>query len=125
MVWNVFGESRTTADSPISSTEKYYNLSDDALIGTVFIKQQEKGAPWQLNAMCAQTNPSVFFPEKGSSTNVAKKICFLCPVEKQCLNYAINSGVEAGVWGGTSPTERRRIIEMRESNSELSKKTGT
>ncbi len=40
---------------------------------------------WQSDALCAQTDPEAFFPEKGGSTRDAKKICTTCEVRAQCL----------------------------------------
>ena len=37
---------------------------------------------WQERALCAQTDPEAFFPEKGGSTREAKKICQRCPVRR-------------------------------------------
>ncbi len=44
---------------------------------------------WQTDALCAQTDPEAFFPEKGGSTRDAKKICTTCEVKAQCLEYAL------------------------------------
>jgi len=47
----------------------------------------EDGNPlgWQTDALCAQTDPEAFFPEKGGSTRDAKKICTTCDVRGECL----------------------------------------
>src|ERR1700740_143803 len=44
---------------------------------------------WQDRALCAQTDPEAFFPEKGGSTREAKKICRSCEVRAECLEYAL------------------------------------
>lgn len=41
---------------------------------------------WQTDALCAQTDPEAFFPEKGGSTRDAKRVCESCPVREECLN---------------------------------------
>lgn len=41
---------------------------------------------WQERALCAQTDPEAFFPEKGGSTREAKRICLGCEVKDECLN---------------------------------------
>lgn len=41
---------------------------------------------WQENALCAQTDPEAFFPEKGGSTREAKRICLGCEVRDRCLS---------------------------------------
>ncbi|MCA1694976.1 MAG: WhiB family transcriptional regulator, partial [Actinobacteria bacterium] len=40
---------------------------------------------WQEQALCAQTDPEAFFPEKGGSTREAKRICTGCEVKTECL----------------------------------------
>ena len=44
---------------------------------------------WQERALCAQTDPEAFFPEKGGSTREAKKVCLSCDVRGECLEYAL------------------------------------
>ena len=64
---------------------------------------------WQERALCAQTDPEAFFPEKGGSTREAKKICTGCEVKAQCLEYALANDERFGIWGGLSERERRRV----------------
>lgn len=64
---------------------------------------------WQADALCAQTDPEAFFPEKGGSTRDAKKVCGSCPVKQQCLEYALSNDERFGIWGGMSERERRRL----------------
>ena len=44
---------------------------------------------WQEKALCAQTDPEAFFPEKGGSTREAKRVCLSCDVRDDCLEYAL------------------------------------
>jgi WhiB family redox-sensing transcriptional regulator len=64
---------------------------------------------WQDRALCAQTDPEAFFPEKGGSTREAKKICLGCEVRSECLEYALAHDERFGIWGGLSERERRRL----------------
>ena len=64
---------------------------------------------WQTDALCAQTDPEAFFPEKGGSTRDAKKVCGACNVRSQCLEYALANDERFGIWGGLSERERRRL----------------
>ena len=64
---------------------------------------------WQERALCAQTDPEAFFPEKGGSTRDAKKVCGACTVRSQCLEYALANDERFGIWGGLSERERRRL----------------
>ncbi|MET0671982.1 MAG: WhiB family transcriptional regulator [Microbacterium pygmaeum] len=64
---------------------------------------------WQTDALCAQTDPEAFFPEKGGSTRDAKRICTTCDVRDQCLEYALQNDERFGIWGGLSERERRKL----------------
>ncbi|MCF8571441.1 WhiB family transcriptional regulator [Gordonia sp. HY002] len=64
---------------------------------------------WQDRALCAQTDPEAFFPEKGGSTREAKRICQGCEVKADCLEYALHNDERFGIWGGMSERERRRL----------------
>ena len=66
-------------------------------------------ASWQERALCAQTDPEAFFPEKGGSTREAKRICTTCEVRAECLEYALEHDERFGIWGGLSERERRRM----------------
>lgn len=64
---------------------------------------------WYDKALCAQTDPEAFFPEKGGSTREAKRICESCEVRRECLEYALEHDERFGIWGGLSEMERRRL----------------
>jgi WhiB family redox-sensing transcriptional regulator len=64
---------------------------------------------WQERALCSQTDPEAFFPEKGGSTREAKRICSRCEVKSECLEYALGHDERFGIWGGLSERERRRL----------------
>src|SRR3954470_4037295 len=66
-------------------------------------------AGWQERALCAQTDPEAFFPEKGGSTREAKKVCLTCDVRDDCLEYALMNDERFGIWGGLSERERRKL----------------
>jgi WhiB family redox-sensing transcriptional regulator len=64
---------------------------------------------WQQEALCAQVDNEMFFPEKGGSTKEAKIVCGHCDVAALCLKYALSKNERFGVWGGLSERERRII----------------
>jgi WhiB family redox-sensing transcriptional regulator len=64
---------------------------------------------WQNLALCSQTDPEVFFPERGESTRDAKRVCLGCEVRVKCLQYALEHDEKFGVWGGLSERERRKL----------------
>lgn len=76
---------------------------------------------WMVEALCAQTDPEVFFPEKGGGTgrvtNLAKTICAGCPVRQQCLDYALDHDIDYGIWGGLSAQRRRPLQRARRATS--------
>ncbi|WP_199584442.1 WhiB family transcriptional regulator [Blastococcus sp. TF02A-30] len=73
----------------------------------------ESGEAWRQAALCAETDPEAFFPEKGGSTREAKRVCTGCPVQAQCLEFALANDERFGIWGGLSERERRRLRSAR------------
>lgn len=73
------------------------------------VAADEDDDQWQERALCAQTDPEAFFPEKGGSTREAKRICLGCEVRDRCLEYALANDERFGIWGGLSERERRRL----------------
>lgn len=69
----------------------------------------KKEQVWQELALCAETDPESFFPEKGGSTKDAKQVCLRCEVKDQCLEYALAREERFGIWGGLSERERRKL----------------
>ena len=92
-MWNLFGEG--DLDFADATPE-----IDETLNGPL---------AWQAQALCAQTDPEAFFPEKGGSTREAKNVCSRCPVKAECLQYALENDERFGIWGGLSERERRRM----------------
>ncbi len=82
--------------------------SRDAAFGMLPIVEAE-ALSWQSQALCAQTDPEAFFPEKGGSTREAKRVCWSCEVRVECLEYALAQDERFGIWGGLSERERRRL----------------
>jgi WhiB family transcriptional regulator, redox-sensing transcriptional regulator len=88
------------------------DTTDDATDSAVLIGTGEALPPelaWQERALCAQTDPEAFFPEKGGSTREAKRVCMSCEVRAECLDYALAKDERFGIWGGLSERERRRV----------------
>lgn len=61
-----------------------------------------------VDALCTQTDPELFFPERGQANTIAKSICAKCPISLDCLEDALTLEPEEdyGIWGGTSARER-------------------
>ncbi len=79
------------------------------ITGLLGIGLEADAQSWQERALCAETDPEAFFPEKGGSTREAKKICTGCEVKAECLEYALANDERFGIWGGLSERERRRL----------------
>jgi WhiB family transcriptional regulator, redox-sensing transcriptional regulator len=69
---------------------------------------------WRHEAACREVDPELFFPIGNSGPALlqieeAKQVCRRCSVMEECLRWAIDSGQDAGVWGGLSEDERRAL----------------
>jgi len=73
------------------------------------VDEEAEELGWQERALCAQTDPEAFFPEKGGSTREAKRVCLTCEVRSECLEYALENDERFGIWGGLSERERRKL----------------
>lgn len=84
---------------------------DPVFLGVPGVRRNddEEALAWQVDALCAQTDPEAFFPEKGGSTREAKRICDGCEVRSECLDYALGNDERFGIWGGLSERERRKL----------------
>lgn len=69
----------------------------------------EPARDWREDALCSQTDPELFHPEPGRSVRPAKAVCMACEVRTECLDYALGTGEQRGVWGGLSERERRAL----------------
>jgi WhiB family redox-sensing transcriptional regulator len=72
----------------------------------------KKGA-WTDQAACRGTDTEIFFPANADEEAEALSICATCPVRAQCLEYAVRNKEIYGIWGGTTPDQRRRIRRER------------
>jgi len=81
----------------------------NALVTSLPMPDNSIELSWQERALCAQTDPEAFFPEKGGSTREAKRVCLSCDVRSECLEYALAHDERFGIWGGLSERERRRL----------------
>ena len=69
---------------------------------------------WRQHAICRDTDPELFFPVGTTGYALvqidrAKQVCNECPVKDECLDYALETNQDSGIWGGTSEEERRSI----------------
>jgi WhiB family redox-sensing transcriptional regulator len=69
---------------------------------------------WRHDAACRDVDPELFFPIGNTGPALlqideAKQVCRRCPAIEGCLQWALESGQDAGVWGGMSEDERRAL----------------
>ena len=64
---------------------------------------------WQSRALCAQVDPDLWFPEVGDRSDAIKRVCQRCPVQAECLAFALAQPETHGIWGGLSYAERRAL----------------
>ena len=71
--------------------------------------------PWADQALCAQVDPERWYPNKGGVSTIAKRVCAACPVQPQCLDWAMVTKQEWGIWGGMSTLERTNLRHARKA----------
>ena len=69
---------------------------------------------WRKHASCRDTDPDLFFPVGTtgpalSQIESARAVCRECPVQAECLEFALSTNQDSGIWGGTSEEERRKL----------------
>ena len=69
---------------------------------------------WRELSACRDTDPDLFFPVGTTGPAIeqienAKAVCRVCDVQKQCLDFALTTNQDSGIWGGTSEEERRAL----------------
>src|ERR1700694_6105021 len=72
---------------------------------------------WRDRAACRDTDPDLFFPIGTTGPAIeqidsAKAVCRECDAQSACLEFALATNQESGVWGGTSEEERRKLRKM-------------
>lgn len=72
---------------------------------------------WRRHAACLGEDPDLFFPEGTPHSEAwqeqvdeAKSICHDCPVKDKCLQFAIDTEQENGVWGGLCGSEIQTVV---------------
>ena len=79
---------------------------------------------WRQEAACRGVDPAVFFPDTEEDAGPAKAICASCPVRMRCLDYALSTRQDDGIWGGLTETERRRARRRRQEAARAARKAG-
>ena len=71
---------------------------------------------WTEHAECRNHDPELFWPEKNDEIKPAQQICLTCPVQAQCLDYAVKTKQTQGIWGGLTPAARIAWARMQEAS---------
>jgi WhiB family redox-sensing transcriptional regulator len=69
---------------------------------------------WREDAACRDTDPDLFFPVGSTGPALdqimnAKSVCTACEAQESCLEFALATNQESGIWGGTTEEERRKL----------------
>ena len=80
---------------------------------SALILSMEDGA-WRSQSACRDTDPDLFFPVGTTGPAIvqiesAKKVSMECEVRQPCLEFALTTNQDSGIWGGTSEEERRKL----------------
>lgn len=88
-------------------------LSDHARTESATVAEQlaEIARPpeWMKDALCVEVDWEAFFVSKGGSVQPAKRICGLCEVATECLEFALANDIRYGIFGGVTGWERRQL----------------
>ena len=71
------------------------------------------GSEWRGRAACLGKPSELWFVDVGGSTAEGKAICFTCEVRQECLDYALDTNQQYGIFGGLTIKERRKIKKER------------
>jgi WhiB family redox-sensing transcriptional regulator len=83
-----------------------------------------KQEQWRDDAACRGADLELFFPISDEAAGPAKSICASCPVRDDCLEWALSSRQEDGVFGGMTPSERRRLRRRRRTAARITASAG-
>ncbi len=71
---------------------------------------------WRQKANCLEVDKSLMYPSDYGGTIKAQQVCEDCPVQPECLEYALENNLADGVWGGVSERGRKQILKARGLN---------
>lgn len=79
---------------------------------------------WRTRSACRDEDPELFFPigttgPAVEQTDAAKRVCMVCEVREECLEFALATNQDAGIWGGLAEDERRTLRRQRQRRRRL------
>ncbi len=69
---------------------------------------------WREDAACRTADTALFFPDSEDQAGPAVAVCAVCPVREECLEFALATRQDDGVWGGMTETDRKRLRRRRQ-----------
>jgi WhiB family redox-sensing transcriptional regulator len=83
-----------------------------------FVDTERAGEDWRVRKACRDMDPEAFFEDGRSPAALAviegaRAVCSGCPVRGRCGDYALDRGIEFGIWGGLTPAERAVVLDGR------------
>lgn len=73
-------------------------------------RERHRDSAWRVRGACQSVDPETFFPAPSEPADAAVALCRTCPVQGACLAWALDVGDCHGVWGATTPRERRAML---------------
>lgn len=73
------------------------------------ISERRTDDTWRSRGVCRRHDPETFFPAPSEPPDTALALCRGCEVQGACLAWALDTGDCHGVWGATTPRERRAM----------------
>jgi hypothetical protein len=74
------------------------------------LRDRQTDDAWRTRGACQSVDPETFFPAPSEPADAAVALCRTCEVQGSCLAWALDVGDCHGVWGGTTPRERRAML---------------
>jgi WhiB family transcriptional regulator, redox-sensing transcriptional regulator len=74
------------------------------------LQERDEDLTWRARGVCQSVDPEVFFPAPSEPADAAVALCRTCEVQGACLAWALEVGDCHGVWGATTPRERRAML---------------
>lgn len=102
-------------------------LSNPRVTMSITATAMTRSTDWASRGACRDAEPDLFFPITSAGPGLvqiaeAKAVCARCTVRAQCLAYALETGQDCGVWGGTSEEERRAMRAQRRGVSGIARR---
>ena len=74
------------------------------------VRERQHDGAWRTRGACQAVDPETFFPAPSEPADAAVALCRTCDVQGACLAWALEVGDCHGVWGATTPRERRAML---------------